>query len=102
MNSYEKFNIDWSAECFKEVFGEDYLVDYQTSKVIEINGKKFEHRMTGYEINYTHSSPRYSEIKVDGYIRKFPTEKELLEEKIHQLKVELKQAKRKLEEIGDE
>lgn len=102
MNSYEKFNIDWSGECFKEVFGEDYLVDYQTSKVIEINGKKFEHRMTGYEINYTHSSPRCIEVKVDGYIRKLPTEKEILEEKIQRLKVELKQAKSKLKGMGDD
>lgn len=111
---YKILNMQCSRDTFKEVFGEiTFDTDYFSGKkTVEVNlfGKKFEYLITsyGYELEeppyflqpHTISSP--NEVNVTGMIRKAPTEKEVLEEKIQRLKVELKQAKNKLEGMEDD
>lgn len=102
MNSYEKFNIECSTETFAKLFGKDSLNgDYYSPRKLEIDGKNFEYRADSYQIDWLYGA-KIGNLQVEGHIRKLPTEKEILKEKIQSLKVELKQAKNKLEELNDE
>lgn len=93
-----KFNIECSGELFEKIFGKNYLNNvYAENAIVEINGIEFRHHFYGAEVDYYDQGETM--VKIDGYLSKAPTEKEILEETIRKLGVELKQAKEKLEKL---
>lgn len=94
-----KFDMECSGELYAEVFGKNYLNKcFSNEAVVEINGAKFTHHIT--QASESRHYRDGSVVKLEGYLSKAPTEKELLEVIIEKLTVELEQVKKKLEKLN--